>query len=306
MFFPWHALSILGLQLALRLYQLAHLSREHALPAAVWAQLPWLLWPDLVFAVAAGLVWDWGEAAIRARVLNARRRTWLFGAAFVGLVGYLGFSCRFYAQFEDFFNYGFWTQVDRLSSFWKPIWQELGPGSFAGVTGLFLFSLAVRWAAHNWPRWGQNRPRLQQAGFLLALVWFLGFSPWGHAFPAANWRALDKNPLLELASFFQPEPIARMVRMLPGPAGNLTHLAFVRTLPPSQRQNFSVLLIIMESTHAGYVDLTRSATPGLTPNLARLAASSVVFSNHYCQEPATLKSWYTLLTGRYYYATRRW
>jgi arylsulfatase A-like enzyme len=306
MFIPWHALAIFALQLGLRGFQILRLSQEQALPQLVWVQLPWLLWPDALTALLAGILWDWGETSLGSRFPAARRFTWVFSLIFISLVMYLGFSISFYSQFEDFFNYGFWTQVDRLSSFWKPIVHEIGLGSIIGITALLAYALSVRMLAQHWPRLGTKHPRLQLLGFALAAIWILSFSPWQHGLPAANWHALDKNPLKELVSFLVPEPAAAAPRKLKTPPVKPSGLKKFATIPLAERQNLSVLFIIMESTTPEYAGITRATPAGLTPNLMHLASTSLVFTNHYCQEPATLKSWYSLLTGRYSYATRRW
>jgi hypothetical protein len=307
--FPWHALAILILQLGLRSYQLVRLAHEGVLPPAVWTQLPWLLWPDAAAACLAGLFWDVLEPAGLTRLSPGWRRVWTraWDAAFAAVVLYLGFACGFYAQFEDFFNYGFWTQIDRLASYIKPLWQALGPGSLAGIAGALTGAWALRRAARRWPQTDPRWLPWRRAALALAVIWVLGFSPWGHALPALNWHALDKSPWLELASFVMPEPPAGAPRNLSGTVSTrFRRLRQIRALSLAERQNLSVLLIILESTTPEYAGLTRPAPAGLAPNLAKLAAASLVFTNHYCQEPATLKSWYSLLTGRYAYATRRW
>ncbi|NTV52754.1 MAG: sulfatase-like hydrolase/transferase, partial [Candidatus Firestonebacteria bacterium] len=305
--FPWHALSLFALQLGLRSYQILCLAQQKALPPQVWSQWPWLLWSDLTAAIFVGLIWDWWEPAWTTRFPAASRtRARIFGIFFTCLVGYLGFSFQFYSYFNDFFNYGFWTQIDRLSSYWKTLGQEISWGTLAGTAACLAYAWSTRAAARHRPSRGKSTQAVRATGLVLVLVWSLGFSPWGHALPPANWQALDKNPLIELLSFITPEPAARAARRINPDTAKLPHLSFVRRLPPTERQNMSVLLLILESTTPEYAGLTRAVPAGLTPNLTRLGAASLMFTNHYCQEPATLKSWYSLLTGRYSYATRRW
>ncbi|MFC1670610.1 sulfatase, partial [Spirochaetota bacterium] len=60
------------------------------------------------------------------------------------------------------------------------------------------------------------------------------------------------------------------------------------------------------STTANYLGFFNEDFKKYTPNLDRIASKSLVMSNHYCQEPASLKSLYSILTGRYPYRTRNW
>lgn len=77
-------------------------------------------------------------------------------------------------------------------------------------------------------------------------------------------------------------------------AGSSLRLGPPETSPPKDAAN--LLLITMDTTRADRLG-TYGGPPGLTPNLDRLAASSVTFARAYCPMPLTGPSHAALLTG---------
>ncbi len=312
MLIPWYAISILSLQCLLRGFQIFWIHQHNTLPSGIWAQLPWLLWTDVCVAVLAGIVWDWGWPQLSRRLLPRRQKQLrlCFIAAYALLLAYLGFSFKFYSLFETFFNYSFWIQVDRLSAYWRNILAEVDFWMLACELILAACGTLTVYAARRFPATPVPKPKLRRTVYTLLLVFLVGFAPFGHHLPhQQNWFALDENFLLALRTFVLPEPAAattpRTWEKTASPA-QAKRTGILRDLPLAERQKLNVVILLLESMTPEYAGITRPGYRAHLPNLTRLAAESRVFPNHYCQEPATLKSLYSILTGRYSYSTRRW
>ncbi len=310
MLIPWFGLAIFVLELLVRVFQFLWLHQHHQLPQGVWAQLPWILGADLGAALLVSLVLDTLLPWLRQKTAPVFQRVWTFlqWSGFVLLLIFLGFTFKFYALFERFFNYGHWTQVDRLSAYWRNILSEADVWALVGA----VFLLGLMGLTHVCRKHIPKLAVTQRTRILLVTglgTCLLLTNLPGHHWPQhQDWRSLDENPLLILSTFLRPDtapqaPIRHWTKAPAAPGVASKHLA---PLPMAQRQNLNVVILLLESMTPEYAGLTRPENRAYLPNLTQLASESLVFPNHYCQEPASLKSLYTLLTGRYSYQTRNW
>lgn len=315
-----YAGAYLFLCLALKAHQIFVLASTHRWPASAWAGLPWSFAQDIGVAFFVWLACDLALPALRR--LPGPARVWLawpLQGAYALAVLYQALMFKFYLLFGTFPTYGLWQHADRPAVYRRGIAAEMDFATVCLAAAALVYYAGVRALDRSRPteRSGRLRP---WAAAALIVLWLAGSAAGRALRPRMNYYGLDRNPLAELVLSFAAAAGGPVEAIAAGntrdsgftfdagasPRRAVVPAAALKPLPLEARRNLNVVMIVMESTTPAYTGLARPEFRSLTPNLCRLAERSLVFSNHYCQEPASLKSLYTLFTGRYAYQTRNW
>lgn len=166
------------------------------------------------------------------------------------------------------------------------------------VTSLIVLPLlygAVVWVTHNFIQ--PKRTRAFRLGQLLFFGLLTGFVLYGRLSYAAAWRDRNDRRIIEnphwtlvtscvsellgtgsvvhLKEEFDPEYLDDFRILSERAEPSLTPARF-------QHKPRNVILLVMESTSAGYLDIYNGPFEGVTPRLREQAAHSLIFDNFYC------------------------
>ena len=283
-----------------------------------------MFWQDIYLALGFGLLLD-------SEVLRPNRLLRLLGR--FGYVLVLVYSClmiKFYVLFRSFLNRALLMQADNVFIYWKEILGEMDVLTWGLILAGLAYAYCVERFAEKHLHQALGHPAEKSRAWalrpipvfmILGVAYLALFFAFGQrAGRGQNFYSLDKNPCLELAGSYLSDAPQRpqLFQTLSKPAGReqaaqpasrpaaMDPGMALQEMSLAERNRLNVVIILMETTALEYTGLEKPDFRSLTPNLCRLAASSLVLENHYCQEPASLKSLYAILTGKYSYQTRNW
>ncbi|MCK4777897.1 MAG: sulfatase-like hydrolase/transferase, partial [Actinomycetia bacterium] len=237
---------------------------------------------------------------------------------------------KFHMLFGTYLSFGLLIQAHRFSTFKKGIFSEVGLlGSLLVLLSILYFLITV-FILLKKDGLRDKVPGILSSIFKkkyiigVSLLIFILISFSLKLFSQnRNFYSLEKNPLVEIAftSFMglsagHPEKEKREGNVQRKIRKKLYDISLIdqkirkgiqlKNISLKKRKNMNLIIFKLESTCRDYIGYFNPEFKKFTPNIDKLCGSSLVLSEHYCQEPASLKALYSVLTGRGSFKTRNW
>jgi len=325
-----YAFSFFILVFTIKAFLLFNLHRVNP-AASLQSVIPFMFGGDALACLLIFIIFDipWWVSTKINKTAGTIIKGFIIAVYYV-VVLYSLLMLNFYLLFGSFLNAGLLTLADNIGSFSGGIFSEFGPLAFSLIAISFFYALITEFSRKGMAKISKG---ILTYLFLVLLFLYMLFSSGFIKTEARgiNLYSLENNALIQFFSSLimekkqagiteesQAEVAAEETsdkktekRNIYG--SGLSSSIIDEGMPAEilkvnnvENKKMNVIFYKFESTNRDYLGLFTKRREKYTPNIMKLSKNAAILSNHYAQEPASLKALYTSLSGRYSYKTRDW